>query len=204
MDIKAIIEKLKNIDAKDLQNIDTERIKNFLRQKMDILIIGSLVFVAIIFSFNVLQSYGKKMKVLKWDVSKMQERVDAAEESEKLQKEYTAFMTKFPQSILTGKLIGKLSEFAANRDIQILAFAPDKEKSDEYVEVARVKINVSSKDYKRLVLFMRDIEDAPYTMRVEKWSGTFREELKRDGMESVSGGFIESEMEIGSVKLKDE
>jgi len=92
MDIKEIIEKLKNIDAKDLQNIDVDQIKDFLRRKPDVIIISVAIFVTLVISFNVLQSYGKAMKKLSWDISKMQEQVNAVEELEKLSKSNLLFI----------------------------------------------------------------------------------------------------------------
>src|SRR3989338_7759696 len=131
--------------------------------------------------------------------------VVALGESKRLQKEYDAFMRDFPQSILTDQLISKLSEFAANRRVQIISFSPEKERGDEYIKVAKVRIDVITDHYKDLVLFMKDIEDAPYTMRVEKWAGKMKEEipLKREKGSAWVKEIVGASIEIGSIELKD-
>lgn len=205
IDIQEIVERLKAIDLKELRNIDASQIKDVLRRRPDVIINTVLIVVALAATLNAVKGYGRKSQTLDWEIKKMKERVDALGESKRLQKEYDAFMRDFPQSILTDQLISKLSEFAANRRVQIISFSPEKERGDEYIKVAKVRIDVITDHYRDLVLFMKDIEDAPYTMRVEKWAGKMKEEipLKRGKGSAGVKEIVGASIEIGSIELKD-
>lgn len=202
--IKNIIGALRNINIKDLQNVDARQIGDMLRQRVDVTLNIMLVLATIAVTAAILSGYGKRSQTLAWEINQRQERLEAVKESERLQGEYAAFLQNFPKSILTERLISNISEFAAYRHAQILSFSPVKGKSDEYVKVAGVQINVISDSYKSMVLFMKDIEDAPYALRVGQWSAKVKEQVSREGDKEVKKSFIEASMEISSIRLKDE
>lgn len=202
--IKNIVNALRNINIKDLQNIDARELGDMLRQRIDIILTVVPVVVTIIVMANMFKGYAKKSQTLAWEIGQMQERVEVIRESERLKKNYSVFLENFPESILTDQLINKLSEFAADRKVQILSFSPVKEKSDDYIKVAGVQINVTSDSYKNIVLFMRDIEAAPYALRVEQWSAKMKEQTINAGTGEFKKQTVEAGMEIDSIKLKNE
>jgi Tfp pilus assembly protein PilO len=209
IDVKEIIEKLKTIDLKELQNIDADQVQEALRRRPDVIVNALLIIVTLAVTFNAVNGYGRRSKTLDWEIKKMQERADALVESKRLEEEHETFMKSFPEAILVDQIGSKLSEFAADRHVQIVSFSPEKEKSDEYVKVTRVRLEVATADYRNLVLFIRDIEDAPRMMRVEKWTGRIKEgaALPPRGQESQEGvevkEIIVASMEIGSVALEN-
>ena len=202
--IRNMLASLRNFNIRDLQNIDARQVVEMVRQRLDIVINGVLIFVTVIVMVNVVRGNGKKLTVLAWEATQMQERLDAVKESERLRGEYEVFMRNFPRSILTDQLISKLSEFAAYRHVQILAFSPVKEKGDDYIQVAGVQINVAAEDYKNIVLFMKDIEDAPYALLVEQWSAKMKDQRIKEGPGEIRKQIVEADIRIGSITLKDE
>ena len=202
--IKNIVNALRNINIKDLQNIDARELGDMLRQRIDIILTVVPVVVTIVVMANMFKGYGKKSQTLAWEIGQMQERVEVIRESGRLKGNYSVFLENFPKSILTDQLINKLSEFAAYRKVQILSFSPVKEKSDDYIKVAGGQINVTADSYKNMVLFMKDIEAAPYALRVEQWSAKMKEQTINAGAEEFKKQTVEASMEISSIKLKDE
>jgi len=135
----------------------------------------------------------------------MKERIEAHEESLKGKKEYEEFLRQLPQPILADQLIGKLSQFAATRNVQILSFVPQPAKVDDYMNIAGVKLNLSSRKYRNLVLFAKDIENARYTMRIDKWSAIVKRSPARQTTDVLkTEESVEVNAEISSVVLKYE
>lgn len=204
--IKNLIETLKNINIKDLQSIDAGDIVNILRQRVDAVVNAVLVLITIVVMVNVAKSYGKKSQTLAWEIKQKEERLEVSRKAQHLATEYAVFLENFPAPILTDQLINKLSEFAAARQVRLRSFSPLKEKSDDYLKVAGVQLDVSSDSYKNVVLFMRDIEDSPYALVVGKWSAKMKEERIKEGTgeKETRKQTVEAEMAIHSVRLKDE
>lgn len=212
IDINNLINRLKSINLKDLRNINIDDLRNIdvawmkeaVARRPHIFINSLVVLVTVVVVITGFKGYAKKSATLKWEITKLQERMDAVEESKRLQKEHQAFVASFPKSILIEQLISKLSEFAANRHVQITSFAPVKEKGDVYKKVGWVQLNVSSSRYQDIVFFIKDIEDAPYAMRVGKWSGKMQEEILQEEDRKIEKKSIVVNLEISSIKLHDD
>ncbi len=202
--IKNMLASLRNFNIRDLQNIDARQLGDMLRQRLDIVLNIVLILVTIVITIGLVGSYGKRSQTLTWEIKQLEDRTAAVKESERLKGEYSKFLGSFPKFIVTDQLINKLSEFAANRRVQILSFSPMKEKSDDYIKVSGVQLNISAENYKNIVLFMKDVEDASYALRVGQWSAKMREQTVQGGGEGLRKQTVEANMEIGAIRLRDE
>lgn len=202
--IKDMLAALRNVNIKDLQNIDAQQLGEMLRKRVDIILNVVLVLVTIVVTTGIVTGYGKRSQTLAWEIKQLEERGEAVKESERLKGEYSAFLESFPEPIATDQLINKLSKFAADRQVQILSFSPVKEKSDNYIKVAGVQINIASGDYKNIVLFMKDVEDAPHALQVGQWSAKMKEQRINEGAEEFRKQTVEASIQIGAIQLKDE
>ncbi len=202
--IKNIVASLRNINIRDLQNIDARQLGDMLYQRLDIVLNIVLVLVTIAATTVIAGGNGKKTEMLTYEIKQLEDRTEAVKEAGRLKGEYSAFIENFPKPIVMDQLTNKLSEFAANRQVQILSFSPVKEKSDDYIKIVGVEINISSDNYKNIVLFMKDVEDAPYALRVQRWSAKMKEQKGKEGTEEFRKQAVEANMEIGAVRLKDE
>lgn len=212
MDIK----KLQNIDIKQVieyaRSLNIEQIREAVQTRPDLIIKVVLIGLTLFSSMRILGSYSGTARKLGTEIKTMQEKLDAIEESKRIQKEYDDFTANFPESILPDQLISTLSDFAARHNVQILSFNPTTQpvqQKDAFMELASVEIHVASERYEDLVLFIKDIEDAPYTLRVDQLSGqmgtktTARQTRQGKTARPQEQKLIEAKIEIGSVKLKD-
>ena len=110
-------------------------------------------------------------------------------------------MSQFPKVIEKEKLIDKLSEYARDNNIQVSSFSPINETEAEFAKTQTIKINVSSESYKDLVMFIKSIETAPFSIRVDHWVGQLSSSFQNDPGDKPSNA-VEAEVEISSVKLK--
>ncbi len=202
--IKKLADSLRNFNIGDLQNIDARQIVEMLRQRFDIVLNIFLILVTVLTISGIVAGYRKRSQAMTWEIKQMQERLGVVKESQGLKGEYAEFLKHFPKSILTDQLINKLSEFAVYRQVQIVSFSPLKEKGDDYIAVAGVQLNIVSANYKNIILFMRDVEDAPYSVRVDRWSAKMKDRKNTEGMSEIKKQTVEASMEISSIRLKNE
>lgn len=202
--MKKLIDSLRNFNVMDLQNIDARQVAEMLRQRLDIVLNVFLILVTVLATSGIVAGCHKRSQAMTWEIKQMQERLDTVKESQGIKGEYAKFLEHFPKSILTDQLINKLSEFATYRQVQIVSFSPLKEKGDEYIAVAGVQLNIVSANYKNIILFMRDIEDAPYPLRVDRWSAKMKDQKDNEKMSEIKKQTVEANMEISSIRLKNE
>jgi len=208
-----ILKELNSIDVKDLKNIDWRRMANRIQSRPDLAINIVLVIATLVTLLFTYKRYLNKTQDLEDTLSSLEETSEAIDKMEIIRKEYSDFQKSIPDTINANQLIETLSKFALKRDVQILSFSPANKKSNKFISLTSVEINVISENYADIILFMRDIESAPYAIRVEKWSGA---SIKQD--EAIRGysrrssrriddvdpekEFIEATIKIESVELK--
>jgi Tfp pilus assembly protein PilO len=202
---------LNKIDLKDLKNIDlVSHFKNSVQGKPDVLINVVLISISVMAVIFVFSSYRNKSVKLKTEIAALTEKFDAVKRKEKIQKEYDIFMEHVPESIPSDQIVDKISQYAYAHNVQIMSSSPAEEKNDKYMKQTSVNINISSHDYSNIILFMKDIEEAPYAIRVNKWVGSMNKVGARTSRyqnmeeQETEEKLITATVEIGSVRLKDD
>ena len=205
---------LNNIDIKDLRNIDWSQIKDRLQSRPNLLINISLVVVTLLVLFSTFNKYTEATKSSKTEIVGLQERLAALKKFEAAKKKHNDFLKKAPKAIAGDQLIQTLSELAIRRDVQILSFSPAKKKSNKLVSLTSVKVNIASKNYADIILFVHDIEKSSYPVRIENWSGTSmtpnevsmqssRRSSRQTANKDIKGDHIKATITIESVELKN-
>ena len=168
IDVKAVIETLKNIDVEDLKNIDSAEIKDFLQSHLEAVINITLIIATFLFVLNIAGGHKKKLIQLRKDMKEVQENVEAVTVLKEVQKKKKVFVNNFPKVLSREKLIDSVSNFAAHNSVQILAFSPMSDKSDKFAKITRVKINVSSSSYANIVRFIYEIENTSDSIQIKE------------------------------------
>ena len=210
MDLKKAIEKLNNLDAKDLKNLDFSKLKdyNFHRLKDDLaskpnllinmgLIVATIFCVIIAASNYISTSQGVHVKEVE-----IASRLDMIQQKTAAEQTLKTYLSTYPTAIPTNQLIGKISEFAEEAHVNIISFSPVKLSESVFITQYTINLDIQGKTYQNIVDFVHIIETSPYTLRINKWTGRSRG--------TVGGGFhgetevpLDVYMEIGSVQLND-
>ena len=101
------------------------------------------------------------------------------------------------------QLIDKISALATNHNIQIQSFSPAEETNGDFWQLSNLSINISCRKYKEVILFIQEIENLPYAIQIQKWSGKGKEGSSRNlNREDQVDNVIEANIKIGSITLK--
>ena len=197
------LKELNKIDVKNLKNVDAGQIKAALFNRLEITI--SIVLAAATIA-GALYLFGNKKKEtdqLNYRIGQLKEKVTIVQEQKNIQKSFEDFVDTFPKSIATDQLIDKISSLAANHHIQIQSFSPAEEISGEYWSITNLSINISSVNFKDIIQFVKDIENLPYAIQIQKWSGKPKSDNARFSTKKDSSGvIIEANIKIGSISVK--
>jgi len=168
-----IIQKLNSIKVEDLKKLDREQIKEAILQKpeisINILLIAITLYVTI-FTYN---SGKVKSASLKKEASELKEKLKVVKESTALNEEYALFIKNFKKTINIEQLSNKLSEFAVHNNVQILFFTPGVKGKTAFAEETNIKLRITSKNYANIIYFIKEIEDSPFNIRVNRWQGEY-------------------------------
>ena len=196
------LKELNKIDMKDLKSVDVGQIKAVLFGRLEIVI--SLALIAATIAGIVVLSGNRKQETgqLNYRITQLKEKVTIVQEQKNIQKSYDDFFSTFPKAIETDQLIDNLSSLAASHHIQIQSFSPAEEISGEYWSTTSMSINVSSSNYKDIIQFVKDIENLPYAVQIQKWSGKPKYENRYIPKDKQNGVVIEANIKIGAITLK--
>lgn len=216
---KITITDLKNFDwesAKSrLKSFDWKSVKDRLISNPTPLICILIVIITTVAVSKALRVHKDTEKTKQTEIAKLHEQVEALNGLEATQKQYNDFFTKIPDVISESKLSEILGDIAIARNIQILSSSTPNKKSSVYVNLTSVEITIASESYTDIVRFIHDIENSPYSIRVEKWSGNliipslirqrFSQQGGQQGTEkTIANKSIEVKVKIGIVEFKND
>ncbi len=174
MNIAEAINKLQSIDVKDLKNIDLVSVQDNLRGKPEILIIIILILLSLSATIYLYINSKKTIKELEKEHVALVEKMDAVDRFKEHEIKHKNFLDEFPESIVADDLIDRISGFAIDRNIKIISFTPAQEIKSDFTRVERVNFNVAADEYSHLIEFLRDVEHAPFAVRMENVSAKLR------------------------------
>lgn len=208
---------LKNIDLNDLRNIDVEDIKNVLLSRLDITINIALIGLTLFGTIYIFNWHRGKTSQLQNKIIELEEKKQIVKHHTKIKKEFDAFVDAFPSFMTKDELGKKLSEYAVDNNVQIISFSPQENKNKGLYDISSFKLRASSTEFKDLILFLKDIEKAPYSIRVNLCTTSMettsaqsgrqhsfdrRRETQSQRKETETTEIIETEIIIQSIKLK--
>jgi len=188
------LKKLQNINIEDFKNIDFSGIKEKLLRRPDLLIIMGVILVTFIGTFQLYTNQKKRTASLQEEILVMQEKLEAVETLKEISKDHNKLLKDFPESVSEQKFTNLLSKFTFDNDVEIISFSPAKKKTYDLANLTKIDLNITSRNYKDTIRFINDIENSPYSIRIEHWSGKMP-----GGAESET---IVSKISISSIEIK--
>ncbi len=180
---------------KDLKSLDVSKILQSLFAHKDRTL--SVVFVAlgIIGLLMIFDGYRARAAGHEQDMKLLQEKMDIIGRHKLSRKALKDFFTALPGPLEDEKLIGQISDYAAQKNVAILNYAPGPSKSTKLYDSSRVRLSVSASKFNDLLAFVRTIERSPYFLKIESFAGGVKDSANATGPSTV-------EMSVSSVRMK--
>jgi Tfp pilus assembly protein PilO len=166
-----IIQKLNSITIEDLKKLDKEQVKEAVTSHPEIVINILLIAITLYATIFIYHSDKKRAKELKQEMIELKEKSKVVKRSHTLRDEYNAFINNFPQRINIDALSNQLSDLAVKNNVQILFFTPGGKTGNDFIETVNIKLRISAYDYANIIGFIKDIEESPFNVSIERWYG---------------------------------
>jgi len=201
------ISDLLKLDIKDLQKIDYKKLVEELRKRPDALINIVVVLITAIIFFNLTSSHQKESKKLKRDIKKLTEKVEEIDRFNKAQQELDSFLDTLPGALPEDEFVNTLTDLAVKRNIQIESFSPTNTKSTPFSDTITIELNLSLDSYKNLWLFIHDIENSQYALKINNWQGYMTQVYSQQNQfisrqQKPAKAVINSRISLSTVKIK--
>lgn len=176
MSIQETVEKLRSIDVNELgamiKNINWLQVKDSLTSKPHIIINTALIIGTIFLTIGTYTKYKRQTLSLKREIPALEFKLSTLKEKDQLQAKYDDFFKTLPQPISGDQLIDTVSDLAIKNNVQILSAPETQKNSNDFSELAVARLQISADNYTDIVNFIKEVETAPYLIRVASWSGS--------------------------------
>ena len=192
---------LLKLNNKDLGKINlADFIKGWLNRP-DIFIRIILLVTTVFVTIYIYNQHNKETQRMSSTLILNKDRLAIVDKITQSQKELDDFIKKIPESIDVDSLTGKITEYASIHKVQIISFSPADKRADRTKELVSITINILSGNYSDMVSFIKEIEDSPYNIRLESWTGKISDSALRNNF-STDESPVEANLTISAVTFK--
>ena len=190
----------------DLKNMDVVNTGRRLFQNPSLLIYTAMVIGTIVGVSQIFDNQRIKVKGAQAEITSLEEK----DKSISVLLEAKANIEKFFETLPQGtteldSIINTLNEFASRRNIQIQSLTPEADKSQDVYDLVQVNLAISTSNYSELGLFIKDIENSKYNLRIDSWQVNLKRpeinKMRSEGMPAMDQVFNIS-LKISSIKFK--
>lgn len=206
MSITLKLKQLSQIDIETLREIDFHELKNKILERPIILINGGIIVGTLIIAIMINGFFAVKHAQLKTDSQMLSEKLSVAERNLNLKNQIESYKTNFPKLIAPENLMTEVSRLAQKHGIKVLSLTPQKGVSINYLKTDEIKVYITSKSFKRLLLYIKEIELLPYAVVINSLSSNIQDVRSRSRNNSVeeSTPEISVNFSLQTMELKHE
>ncbi len=198
---------LKDLKEFDVKNIDVAKLLKGIQQRTDVLINVALILGTLFFIGNIYSRRQAKVRDLTVKITALEGKIKAISDYEKSKDELSRSIDSLPKGIAeSDAMVNKINEFAITHNIQILSFVPADSKATDLYSKRNLRMTIATSRYENLGLFVKDIENSGYNLRVERWSASLQgialsRQREMQGDEPPTQQ-INAEIEIAAIDFK--
>jgi len=144
----------------------------------------------------------KRKQALMNELGEKQKKFQIFQNLQIIKTDHDSFFKNLPQMIEQDTLMKVISDLAEKHDIQIESFSPNQRKFNDLVKANVVELSVTAERYENLADFIGSIENSPYFLRVEKWSGRLMEVASRDANHEIKE-IVAARLEVAGMRIDE-
>ena len=198
---------LSKLDIQDIQKLDYQGFLKDLIKRPDMAISFLAPILAILVGFNIFSKSQIERRSLSADLAQMEGKIKIINEYNNAQAGLEKFFAALPPKVSENEFMDKITDFAVKRNVQIESFSPAKNQSDPLYDVTMINLSVNTKTYENMWLFIHDIENSGFSIRINSWAGTMGQRGQNGGRRNPAQGNmndlgINVRLEIAAVSFK--
>ena len=155
----------------DFSNMNMDQIIQILTQYQKIILKSVVILGALFVAGMIFNGYNAQNQSVRAQMARVQQKLDVIAGREAAIKNLEDFKAAFPKGINEDKIITQITRYATANGVSISSLSPAETQNMGLYDVIRVSLSGSARDYKAMVLFLRDMEKSPYLFKVDSWQG---------------------------------
>ena len=203
---------LSKLDIKDLNKIDYSKLGDTLKKNPEQLITVLIVIGTIVFSVHYYVKKKMELRRVTIQINELLNKKTAMDEYNNAKTSHDDLLNNLPQGLSEDTLSNALTTMAIHRGVRLESFSPAKKMDEKLYELTSINLEISSKEYDNIFLFIHDIENSKYNLRIEALQGTILDTLasqrrrsqRQSRSEEEETPEIRIQMEIASIIFKNE
>ena len=203
---------LSKLDIKDISKIDYSKLGEHFKKNPEQFITAVIVIATIAFSAHFYIKKKLELGRVTVEINELLKKKTAMDEYNKAKKNHDDLLNNLPQGLSEDTLANALTTMAIQRGVRLESFSPAKKMDEKLYELTSINLEISSKEYDNIFLFVHDIENSKHNLRIEALQGTIldsqitqRRRSQRQANESEEQTpEIRIQMEIASIIFKNE
>lgn len=155
----------------DFKNINMDQIIQTLTQYQKVVLKSVVILGALLMAGMIFNSYNLQNQSVRTRMSLVQQKLDAIAGRQAAIKNLEDFKASFPKGINEDKIITQITRYATANGVSISSLSPEETQNMGLYDVTKVSLSGVARDYKAMVLFLRDMEKSSYLFKVDSWQG---------------------------------
>jgi Tfp pilus assembly protein PilO len=197
---------LSKLDINDLKNVDYKKLFWDLKDRPDVIVNIVAVLLTLIFILTTFSGRQNEINKLKSDAYQLEEKANTITAYESAKKDLAEIQKNLPPNITDTDFINFVTDLAIKRNIKLTSFLPGKGESSTFYDSLVLSIDFSAKDYGEMWHILHDIEQSPYAIRVENWSGMLTNKVadvnRKAGEAETLAAKINVKLRISAINVK--
>ncbi|HOY09832.1 MAG TPA: type 4a pilus biogenesis protein PilO [Candidatus Omnitrophota bacterium] len=207
------LSELSKLDVKDLNKINYSKFGEHLKKNPQELVTTLIVIGAIVFSAHFYINKKMESRRITIQINDLLKKKVAMTEYNNAKKSRDDLLNNLPQGLSADTLANVLTTMAIHRGVRLESFSPAKKIDEPLYELTSINLEISSKEYDNIFLFIHDIESSQYNIRIEDFQSTIfdtmvsqrRQQPQQAGRDKKEERpEIRIQMEIASIIFKNE
>jgi len=161
----------------DFNNLNIDRIIQILTQYQNTVLKAVVIFGALLIAGMLFNGYNGQQQDIRLRMSGVQQKLDVIISRQEAIKNLEDFKASFPKGINEDQIITQITQYATANGISISSLSPEESQNMGLYDVTRVALMGVARDYKAMVLFLRDMEKSPYLFKMDSWEGQGQGEI---------------------------
>jgi hypothetical protein len=203
MNFSEIINILKKTKTSDLKDIDIGKLQSVFWGQPRNVIFALMIVITSIISWKIYNHNIRQSQVLAEDIPSLNKKLEVVKKQETIKKEISDLIKSAPAAMTSDEMIDFITETSGKMGLQIISLSPAKVTKDETAESTNIEFDISSDDYKAIVLFVKEIEKSDHALKVQRWEGRMEDNISRSKNSDRSVSNFIAKIEIASVDIHE-
>jgi hypothetical protein len=193
---------LEDLKKFDIKSIEPAKIVSLVLGKKELLVQVVLVGISVTILISMIGGYFSQQKQYREDAQKLNEKIDIIQSFESGNKKIKHFLSTVPKGMTEDQFSSQITDYAAQSNTVIDSFSPGPDMSNGLSSALTVQINLRAQSYKDFLMFIKSLEQAPFSLRIDSCSLSMGN-TSGSLMSGSDNNSINAVIQISSVILND-